>query len=168
MPKNLELKASFPAFRSALSTCARIRARKIGILNQLDTYFKVKEGRLKLREIGGKKSQLIYYRRSNLKRSRYSDYVIVPVENAKGMKTVCEKQFGVKVVVRKSRTLFLYKNARIHIDEVKGLGTFVEFEVLVNRGKKQAKQLMDFLILEFGISMQSVLAGSYADMMLRR
>jgi adenylate cyclase class 2 len=168
MPKNLELKASFPAIRTALSTCARIRARKIGVLNQVDTYFNVKKGRMKLREINGKKSELIYYTRNNIRGSRYSDYIIIPVENPKGMKIVCGLHLGVKTVVKKNRILFLYRNARIHIDAVKGLGTFVEFEVLVKRGKRQAKRLMELLVHEFGISKQLIVAESYADMILRR
>jgi adenylate cyclase class 2 len=168
MPKNLELKSSIPALRSALSVCVRIRARKKSILNQTDTYFKVKKGRLKLREINGKRSELIYYKRGNLKGSRYSDYVVIPVAEPKAIKSLCGILFDVKTVVKKRRMLFLYKNARIHIDIVSGLGTFIEFEVLVHHGKRQARRLMDFLILEFGISKQATIAGSYSDMMLKR
>ncbi len=168
MPKNLELKASIPTLRSALSVCVRIRARKHSVLNQTDTYFKVKKGRLKLREINGKRFELIYYMRSNLRGSCYSDYVVVPVEEPKAIKTVCGILFGVKTVVKKSRILFLYKNARIHIDAVRGLGTFIEFEVLVHHGKRQARRLMDFLILEFGISKRRSIAGSYADLLLKQ
>jgi adenylate cyclase class 2 len=168
MPKNLEIKACIPSLQSALAACVRIRARRIDTLKQTDTYFNVKKGRLKLREINGRKCELIYYERTNRKGSRYSDYVVIPLEEPRAMKLVCDLLFGVKTIVKKSRILFLYRNARIHIDEVKGLGSFVEFEVLVNRGKEQAKRLMDILILEFGISRQSSIAGSYVDMLTKK
>jgi predicted adenylyl cyclase CyaB len=168
MPKNLEFKSPISTLRSAVAASKRLRAQRIGKLNHIDTYFKVKKGRLKLREIDGKKFELIYYHRKNLKGSRYSDYIIVPLEEVKPMKILCESLLGVKTVVKKSRILFLYKNARIHIDAVKGLGTFVEFEVLVTQGKRQARRLMDFLILEFGLSEQASVAGSYSDLILKQ
>ena len=49
------------------------------------------------------------------------------------------------MVVEKKRRLFLYKNSRIHLDEVRGLGTFIEFEVLVKHGKQQAQKLLELL-----------------------
>ncbi|HEY6953440.1 MAG TPA: class IV adenylate cyclase, partial [Bacteroidota bacterium] len=124
--------------------------------------------RLKLREINGRTFELIYYRRKNIKGSRYSDYVIVPLEEPDSMKTVCRDIFGIKAVVRKNRMLYLLKNARIHIDVVKGLGTFVEFEVIVTQGKRQANRLMKLLIAEFGIKKRAVIAGSYIDLVLSK
>jgi len=51
---------------------------------------------------------------------------------------------------------------------VSGLGTFIEFEVLVRHGKRQARRIMDFLILEFGISKHTTIAGSYSDLLLKQ
>ncbi len=168
MPKNLEIKASIRSIQTALAICVRIGARRIETLKQTDTYFNVKKGRLKLREIDGKKSELIQYERINRKGRRYSDFVIVPLEKPTAMKVLCKLLLGVKAVVRKRRILFLYKNARIHVDSVKGLGSFVEIEVLVKRGKEQAQHLMDHLVLEFGISRQSSIAGSYVDLLSKK
>ena len=165
MPKNLEFKAAIPALRSAIGICRRLQARRIGTLKQIDMYFTVKSGRLKLREINGEKFELIYYSRKDLKGSRYSDYVVVPLKGPEAMKSLCRLMFRVKTIVRKNRIVFLYRNARIHLDAVRGLGTFIEFEVIVTRGKRQARRLMDFLILEFGLSARSSVAGSYADLM---
>lgn len=138
------------------------------MLKQVDTYFNAKSGRVKLREINGKGFELIYYKRADRQGSRYSDYVIVPLKEPKTMKSLCTALFGVETVVEKRRTLFLYKNARIHLDNVRTLGLFVEFEVLVNRGKRQAKQLMQFLVSEFGFDSGSSIAGSYVDLLLKR
>ena len=39
---------------------------------------------------------------------------------------------GVKGEVRKRRHLFIYEQTRIHVDEVEGLGNFMELEVRFN------------------------------------
>ena len=72
-----------------------------------------------------------------------------------------------KGVVEKKRRLFLYKNSRIHLDEVYGLGTFIEFEVLVKYGKRQAQKLLEVLSLEFNITPASIVPGSYSDLLLK-
>ena len=167
MPQNLEIKARLRSFDSALAACRRIKAIRKGVLKQTDTYFHLDRGRLKLREIDGKKFELIYYTRPTRKGSRYSKYVIIPLKEPKAMRSLLSSLLGVARVVTKSRILFLYKNARIHLDSVQGLGTFIEFEVLVKRGKRQARGLMEFLVLEFGLDNRSRVAGSYVDLLLK-
>ena len=168
MPTNLEIKAKYPSLVQARRISRTLGARFGGTLKQTDTYFKAKRGRLKLREINEKELELIYYRRENARGSRYSDYTVLELQKKKAAKRVLEALFETMVVVKKKRELFLYKNARIHIDFVVGLGGFVEFEVLVVRGKRQAQQLMSFLQSKFGIDSSSLIAGSYSDMILRR
>jgi adenylate cyclase class 2 len=167
MRKNLELKAQYPSLKLAESVCMRLGARRRGILRQTDTYFSAHDARLKLRQINRAHSELIYYRRKNRKGTRYSDFLVVPLTSVKPMNDVCKAIFGVKVVVKKRRSLFLYKNARIHVDSVERLGTFVEFEVIVNRGRKQAERLMSFLISEFQIERKAMIGESYCDLLLR-
>jgi predicted adenylyl cyclase CyaB len=168
MPTNLEIKAKYPSFVQARRISRTLGARFGGTLKQTDTYFKVKRGRLKLREINEKELELIYYRRENARGNRYSDYTVLELQKKEAAKRVLESLFETMVVVKKKRELFLYKNARIHIDFVAGLGGFVEFEVLVVRGKRQAQQLMSFLRSKFGIDSSSLIAGSYSDMLLKR
>ncbi len=164
MPQNLEIKARVPSLVPAFAVCRRLKARRIGVLHQTDTYFAAKRGRLKLREINSKEFELIYYSRPTRTGKRFSNYVVVPLFEAQAMKSLCRSLFGVKAVVTKERTLFLHKNARIHLDKVRGLGSFIEFEVLVRRGKRQASNLMDSLIAEFGISRRQTIGGSYVDL----
>ena len=168
MPKNLELKSHYDSLPRAKRIARDIGAVHKETMRQVDTYFGVRSGRLKLREIDGEKFELIYYERANTKRSRYSDYRIVPLTDPHWARELLKALFGIYVVVRKRRTLFLRQNARIHIDSVERLGTFIEFEVVVNRGKKQARELMQFLRREFGIDSASVVGGSYSDMLRRK
>jgi len=168
MPTNLEIKAKYPSLARARKISRTLGARFGGTLKQTDTYFKVKQGRLKLREINAKQLELIFYRRENARGSRYSDYVVLELKKKVVAKRVLNSLFETMVIVRKKRELFLYKNSRIHIDSVAELGGFIEFEVLVVRGKKQAQQLMSFLRSKFGIDSSMLIAGSYSDLLLKR
>jgi adenylate cyclase class IV len=168
MPTNLEIKAKIDSLRQARRIARALGARAKGTLRQTDTYFKVRQGRLKLREINGKKLELIYYKRANTRGNRYSHYTVVDLTGETGAKRVLNAVFEAGVIVKKERHLFLYKNSRIHIDSVSNLGGFIEFEVLVTRGKKQAQALMSFLRREFDVQSSSLIAGSYSDLLRHR
>jgi predicted adenylyl cyclase CyaB len=164
MPQNLEIKCAYSSLAKARRIARRIGASSMGSLRQIDTYYRVNSGRLKLREINGNQFELIYYHRPNARGSRYSDYTIVSLEEPRAAKSLFQSLLGVSVVVRKKRALFLYKNARIHIDSVERLGTFIEVEVVMKSGKRQARDLMQFLMKEFGVDQKMLLGGSYSDL----
>ena len=164
MPQNLELKARISSVSEADRIARRLNAQVKGILHQRDIYYKVSQGRLKLRIINNSSAELIFYNRPNKKGSRYSEYFILPVYDAKLTNELCTSAFGQKVVVEKKRRLFLYKNSRIHLDEVRGLGTFIEFEVIEKHGKRQAQKLLALLATEFGIKPATTIAVSYSDL----
>ncbi|MCX6120651.1 MAG: class IV adenylate cyclase [Ignavibacteriales bacterium] len=168
MPQNLELKARISSVSEAVRAAHRLNAHAKGVLQQRDIYYRVPRGRLKLRIIKDRSAELIFYNRPNKKGSRYSDYVVLPVDDAILTNALCTAAFGQKVIVEKKRRLFLYKNSRIHLDEVRGLGTFIEFEVLVNYGKRQAQKLLDVLSKEFAIKPAAVIGISYSDMLLHK
>jgi adenylate cyclase class IV len=125
MPQNLEIKCQYPSLSKAVRIAHAIGASAKGTLSQTDTYFNVRSGRLKLREIDAEKFELIYYHRPNSRSTRYSDYTIIPVQDPRPVKALLKSVLGISVVVRKKRTLFLIRNARIHIDSVSGLGVFL-------------------------------------------
>jgi len=164
MPVNLELKAKCRSLSRAKRICREIGARRAGLLRQRDTYYDVRSGRLKLREINGKSFELIYYLRGNEKGSRYSKYYVLPLRERRVVNRLLESACGVRAVVRKKRELYLFENSRIHLDVVDGLGSFIEFEVLVTKGKRQAQVLMAFLRKRFDIDLSDVFAGSYSDL----
>jgi adenylate cyclase, class 2 len=167
MPKNLEIKARVLSLHDAIHVVRSMHARSKGILRQRDNYYHVSSGRLKLRMIQPRSAELIYYKRPNKKGHRYSDYTVLPVTDAKATDVFCAAAFGRKIVVEKERRLYLYKNARIHLDTVCGLGTFIEFEVLVKYGRHQAQILLKFLLEQFGIDRSATIAASYSDLLLR-
>ena len=164
MATNLELKASLASIKGAREQAAALGGVSKGTLLQSDTYFRVPRGRLKLRECVGSGSELIYYERDEVAPERWSHYVKEPVGNPEGLWRVLEKALGVRAVVDKKRDLYLYKNARIHIDEVAGLGTFIEFEVQGN-DPAASMSLMKELRECFGVRTESVIRASYGEMM---
>jgi predicted adenylyl cyclase CyaB len=166
MPQNLELKARILSMSDAVQAARNLNIHLKGILHQRDVYYNVPHGRLKLRIINAVKGEMIYYNRPDKEGRRYSDYFIIPVSNPKTANEFFKAALGQKVVVDKRRQLFLYKNGRIHLDIVQGLGSFIEFEVLVKYGKTQARILMEFLSRHFKIKRSSTIAVSYSDLVL--
>ena len=141
-----------------------------GTDEQTDTYFNVPNGRLKLRE-GNIENNLIFYERTNQAGPKQSHFNLVKVEDAKGLKEVLIKSIGIKVVVEKKREIFYIDNVKFHIDEVPGLGSFVEIEagnIFVDLSKEQLKQQCDFYLKEFSIKPEDLIDVSYSDMLLNK
>ena len=167
MRLNLELKASIPSLELARASARRCGAEFHGLLLQTDTYFRVPHGRLKLREIAGDRSELIYYERPDTSLERWSTYSTVQVIEPDGLREQLASALGVRVVVKKRRHLFLLDETRIHLDEVEDLGTYLEFEIPV-RDQQEAYSQMKFLREQFEIDEGSIFTGSYSDLILAK
>jgi homotetrameric cytidine deaminase len=163
--RNLELKAVDPDPEGTLSRALAAGARDHGVLRQRDTYFAVARGRLKLREEEPGGATLISYRRPDGAAARVSDYRLVPVADADGLHAALADACGVRVEVRKHRRLLLWETVRIHLDEVEGLGGFLELEAIaapgsdLQRERAQVAHLRDAL----QIGDDALREGSYAD-----
>jgi len=131
--KNIELKVKVDCLDGVREKLVQIQANKEGDMYQLDTYFNSEKGRLKLREIDNENFVLIYYERPNEVESKVSTYELVEFdkEGACGIKSVLQSTNGIKVVVEKKRELWIYKNTRIHLDNVNDLGEYLELETVV-------------------------------------
>ena len=116
---NIEIKAKIKSLDEARKIVKILKAKKIGVYHQKDTYFKVGKGRLKLREVKGLNPQLIYYERKNISKPKKSNLLIMDVENPKILKKILGKIFGVWVVVEKVREVYMFKGVKIHLDKVK-------------------------------------------------
>ena len=140
-----------------------------GVDEQVDTYFNVPNGRLKLRE-GNIENNLIFYERTNLAGPKNSHFHLVKINDAKALKEVLTKSIGVKVVVKKKREIYYISNVKFHIDEVPGLGSFVEIEagnILADLTREQLNEQCDFYMKEFGIELEELIEVSYSDMLLK-
>ena len=138
-----------------------------GTDSQVDTYFKVPTGRLKLRE-GNIENNLIYYEREDKPGIKESKVILYKANPDKALKQILEKTLGVSVIVDKLREIFWIDNVKFHIDKVKGLGTFVEIEAIDYEGKigkdKLFEQCKEYLDL-FEIPEEDLISCSYSDLL---
>lgn len=167
---NLEIKIAILNNEDIKKKVLEIKAKPMGTIHQIDTYFIVGVNRLKLREEKDK-SYLVYYKRPDIFNSKYSKYYIinVPIFFSKTIKHLLSFIFGFKVIVNKKRDLFIYKNTRIHLDQVNNLGEFIELEtVFVKNVKEKELKREHFFVLEFlGLNNLETIKESYSDLMLK-
>lgn len=164
--RNIELKARLADRDHAEACCENLGAAFQGNIHQVDTYFRVHEGRLKLREKDPGGSELIFYRREDVAEAQASDYYLAPASPE--LKALLTNAFGVIAVVDKVRSLWFWENVRIHLDRVQGLGDFIEFEaVLSNEADDQVGfSKVQMLNESFQISEEMLQHGSYLDLVL--
>jgi homotetrameric cytidine deaminase len=166
--RNVELKAVDEDPQRTLAACRELGAEDRGVLVQRDTYFRTAAGRLKLREEEPGGATLVQYDRPDDARARLSSYRLVPVEDAAALRQALDAALGTLVVVDKERHLLVWQGVRIHLDSVRGLGTFVELEGVaapdsdLEPERANVARLQDAL----GISPDSILGDSYSDRLL--
>lgn len=164
--RNIEIKVAVPSHERLQKLVRQAGARPAGKYAQIDTYFKAPHGRLKLREIDGKRCELIQYFRPNASQRKISTYEIVPLSRsvAKRLKKILGDSLGVIAVVKKVRQLWMYKHTRIHLDTVTGSGKFLELESMIVRGRAQAQQEYDELVELLELEKYQKVWGSYSDL----
>jgi predicted adenylyl cyclase CyaB len=164
--RNIELKARLVDYDAASRVASTIATKRLGTQHQVDTYFRCVSGRLKLRQIDGLRSELIAYARPNEDGPKASDYHLVPVANPETLKAALAASLGILTIVEKRREIFLYHNVRIHLDDVAGLGRFLEFEAVLGPSIDEAAGRMQInaLMRHFAISPSDLLANSYGEM----
>ncbi len=146
-------------------------ARFVGMDHQKDTYFNVPDGRLKLRQ-GNIEKNLIFYNRPDQDGPKQSDFFLAPVSDGSLTEQILEKALGVKVVVDKNRKIFFIDNVKFHLDEVPGLGSFVEIEAgNKNYPDKTIDELQaqcEFYMDAFEIKKEDLITNSYSDLLLAK
>jgi adenylate cyclase class 2 len=164
--RNIELKARLDDWDRAREIARRLATEYPGVERQVDTYFNCPRGRLKLREIQGRTAQLIWYSRADQSNSKPSDYYLAPVADPKKIKDILASAFGITAIVDKRREIFLAENVRIHLDEVAGLGQFIEFEAVLGPEADEASgyAALQDLKERFSIPDSALLGGSYGEM----
>jgi predicted adenylyl cyclase CyaB len=169
MPRNIEIKARIADRRSVEKRVARLADSGPEAIRQRDVFFHTRRGRLKLRIFDARHGELIYYERADRRGPMLSSYIRVETKRPAEMQAALSKAFGVRGIVRKRRRLYLVGNTRIHLDDVEGLGQFLELEMVLSgrqsprAGRRVAERLMNRL----GISKKSLLDGAYLDLILR-
>jgi adenylate cyclase class 2 len=166
--RNVELKARDGDPGTSLAICRRIGAEDRGEIHQVDTYFHVPSGGLKLREENPGRPHLVQFARADEPRERESRYWITEVADAPALLDVLGAALGIRAVVVKRRRLFLWRDVRIHLDAVEGLGTFVELEAVAAPESDLTAEHRRVVELrgELGITDERLVATGYADQLL--
>ena len=164
--RNVELKARLVDREAARRTATRLATSERVELQQRDTYFHCNSGRLKLREFGDGEAQLIAYRRPDTADTACSRYHLVEVPQPELLRIALADTLGVRVVVEKQREVYLHHHVRIHIDQVRGLGDFLEFEAVLQPSAElvEGDEILSKLKAEFGIDDRDLVATSYAEL----
>jgi len=167
MPANIEIKARVPDFDRLRQRAAALSDTPVEVIPQEDTFFPSPNGRLKLRQLAPDRGQLVYYERPDQDGPKRSNYHIFETGDPEGLKAALRLALGVRGVVRKTRYLYLVGQTRLHLDDVEGLGEFMELEVVLRpeqsdaEGQAVARDLMDRL----GVCEEDLLEVAYMDLM---
>jgi predicted adenylyl cyclase CyaB len=167
MPSNVEIKARVRDFGALSARTGRLSDSPVQVIPQVDTFFTTAKGRLKLRELGPDLGQLIYYERPDREGPKTSDYHIFETRRPGALRLVLTLALGMRGVVRKVRHLYMIGQTRVHLDDVEGMGYFMELEVVLRPGQSQAdgREIAQALISELGIHESDLLEGAYMDLL---
>lgn len=167
MNRNIEIKARLKN-REAVVDLLKQRTKTAGeLILQHDVFFKCLDGRLKLRIFNETSGELIFYKRANQDGPKQSQYWISKTEEPLKLRELMKSALGIHGEVKKRRLLFLIAQTRVHIDDVEGLGDYLELEVVLTAGQDTkegegiAKDLMNFL----KIDATDLVSEAYVDLL---
>lgn len=167
MPSNIEIKARVRDLTEIRRRAEQLSNTPVEVIPQEDTFFNVSRGRLKLRVLSEDNGQLIYYTRPDREGPKRSDYQLSLTSDPENLKRVLELAYGIRGIVRKTRYLYLVDQTRVHLDDVEGLGQFMELEVVMREGQNDAEgQLIaEGLMAVLGVEKHDLLEGAYMDLL---
>ena len=165
--ENLELKAKCENIETAMRHADSLGAKRHWTRHQIDTYFVVERGKLKLRQVKNEPAELIAYERPADRNANVSNYFIYSTFDGTHLNQVLTHALVKDVAVNKERTLYTWKNVRIHFDHVQHLGDFIEFEaVLENKNDlDKSRERLRFLQSFFKIKTEQLIDVGYFDLL---
>lgn len=169
MANNIEIKARLDDPDRAHALAERLSGGKATLIEQEDRFFPAVRGRLKLRCFGDGRGELIAYSRPDVPGPKQSEYHIYPTDDPQALLRTLEYSLGIRGAVKKRRSLYLVGDTRIHIDEVDGLGHFLELEVVLQPGQtaEEGRAVAGPLMAELGVRAEDLLEGAYIDLLER-
>jgi adenylate cyclase class 2 len=170
MALNIEIKARCKNPASIKKILQSRNADFKGVDHQVDTYFKVPNGRMKFRE-GNIENSLIHYDRPNRAEPKKSNYILYYPHPDSSLKQLLARANGVLGIVDKLRSIYFLDNVKFHVDEVKGLGGFMEIEAIDSDGsigEEKLLELCQFYLNVLGIPAEDLIDNSYSDLLLHK
>jgi predicted adenylyl cyclase CyaB len=167
---NIEIKARSSNHEEIREILGQKGAEFKGLDHQVDTYFRVPQGRLKLRK-GDIENYLVYYERENARGPKKSQVVLFKTNQASNLEEILKKSLGVLIEVDKKREIYFIDNVKIHLDNVSGLGDFIEIEAMDEGGIIGKENLLNqcrYYMGLFSINEKDLIEESYSDLVLRQ
>ncbi len=167
MPRNIEIKARVRDPEGLRRRARALSDKDVEVLLQVDTFYDVSNGRLKLRVLRPDSCELIYYERSDRVGAKESEYAIIRSDDPETFETILAAALPIRGVVAKTRSLYLVGRTRIHVDEVEQLGTFMEIEVVLSEGQtaEQGTKIAEELMRKLGVLEDDRVSGAYIDLL---
>ena len=167
MPTNIEVKARVRDFAALKRRAEAISDSPLEVIPQEDTFFVTSKGRLKLRVLAADRAQLVYYERPDRDGPKRSDYFIFNTNDPENLKTALKLALGIRGAVKKTRYLYMVGQTRVHLDDVDGLGQFMELEVVLRDGQSDAQghAIANDLMKKLGIESTDLIEGAYMDLL---
>jgi predicted adenylyl cyclase CyaB len=167
MPSNIEMKARVIDLAHIKHIAAEISDVPGVLLEQEDIFFHSPNGRLKLRILTPNGGELIFYERADQSGPRYSAYTVASTADPASLRNVLTSALGIRGIVKKERLLYQVGQTRIHLDEVGGLGSFVELEFVMYPGQEMKEGIasLQALIEQLGIREEDWVAQAYVDLL---
>jgi len=169
MPRNVEIKARIDSIEAIAPKVAALANDGPVEILQDDTFFCCERGRLKLRTFTPAFGELIYYRRADHAQPKESFYVRTPTSDPATLRETLALACGEAGRVRKRRTLYLVDRTRVHLDDVEGLGQFLELEVVLRDGEpvEDGVAIAHDLMAALDVVPDSLVDSAYVDLMQR-
>lgn len=170
MARNIEIKARIDDFSALYAKLALLSDLPPELVDQDDTFFACSHGRLKLRTLAVDRGQLIFYRREDRAGPKTSFYTISETADPDSLRETLTLAYGSVGRVIKQRTLFMVGQTRLHLDRVKDLGDFLEFEVVLAEHETQAQgiRVAEELLERLDIQRQELIDCAYVDLLRER
>jgi len=167
MTRNVEIKARIHSVAALLPLAQALADGPPQAIAQDDTFFACAHGRLKLRDFGDGRGELIAYQRPDTAGPKTSDYRRVPTDDPRGLREALTLALGSVGRVRKHRLLLLAGRTRLHLDSVEGLGEFLELEVVLAEGEAASVGVAEAqdLLHRLGVAPGDLIAGAYLDLL---
>lgn len=167
MPSNIEIKARIRDLDEIRLRAEQLSDSPVEVIPQEDIFFNTSQGRLKLRVLSEDNGQLIYYTRPDQEGPKRSDYQISLTSDPENLKRVLELAYGIRGIVRKTRYLYLVGQTRVHLDDVQGLGQFMELEVVMREGQSdlEGQLIAEGLMAALGVERSDLIEGAYMDLL---
>jgi len=167
MARNIEIKARVEDLARLATKVAAIADDGPTVILQDDTFFRCDSGRLKLRRFPDGSGELIFYRRANQEGPKESFYLRSPTSAPDKLRESLALAYGTVGRVKKHRTLFLVGRTRVHLDQVEGLGQFLELEVVLGDGERSENGVHEAqrLMATLGIDPSQLIERAYVDLL---